>query len=322
MLPGLAWAYCFDRNGCAEEQAIDQPIADRHDGWMWLHFDLNDPRVPQSVQSISSLPVTAKELLLATDEHQQIHADNDCVYGMFAGLNGGPDNTEREIGFIHFAMNEKLLVSSRHGSAATVETARQSLTEDRKIVRVGALLEAIIEKVVDTVDDYAEALAAELDRIEESITAGELADQLPVLGNIRRTTVRLHRQTSMSQLLILRFERDISPKAPPALRLATKKLGQHIEWLDGQIVALRERAHLLQEEVMLRTADDTNRHLQVLAIVATVFLPATLIAGVFGMNVKGLPLTDNPLGFVWSMALLIGTSALVFWWLKRSGILK
>jgi Mg2+ and Co2+ transporter CorA len=51
-------------------------------------------------------------------------------------------------------------------------------------------------------------------------------------------------------------------------------------------------------------------------------LPASLIAGIFGMNVKGLPLTDNGNGFLWSIALLIGASALVFWLLKRSGILE
>ena len=56
---------------------------------------------------------------------------------------------------------------------------------------------------------------------------------------------------------------------------------------------MRDRAHLLQEEVTLKMAEQTNRHLEVLAIVATVFLPATLVAGVFGMNVKGLPLTEN-----------------------------
>ena len=67
------------------------------------------------------------------------------------------------------------------------------------------------------------------------------------------------------------------------------------------MIALRDRSHLLQEEVSLRMADQTNRNLQVLAIVTTVFLPANLIAAIFGMNVAGLPLTHNPSGFAWAM---------------------
>ena len=76
-----------------------------------------------------------------------------------------------------------------------------------------------------------------------------------------------------------------------------------------------------KREVTLKLAEQTNRQLEVLSIVATVFLPASLVAGIFGMNVKGLPLTDDGYGFVWSMGILIGVSVLVFWLLRRLGAL-
>jgi len=128
---------------------------------------------------------------------------------------------------------------------------------------------------------------------------------------IRRTTVRLHRQLVILRSLIQRLGLDLGQKF--ALGLATKTLGQRLDWLDAEIVSLRDRAQLLQEEVTIKT---------VLAIVTTVFLPATLIAGVFGMNVGGLPLTQSGHGFLWSMVILVGASAAVFWLLKRSGILR
>jgi zinc transporter len=68
-------------------------------------------------------------------------------------------------------------------------------------------------------------------------------------------------------------------------------------------------------------ADQTNRNLQVLAIVTTVFLPASLIAAIFGMNVGGLPLTADSPGFAWALVRLVAVSGFVFWLLKRSGIL-
>ena len=87
------------------------------------------------------------------------------------------------------------------------------------------------------------------------------------------------------------------------------------------MIASRDRARLLQEEVSLKMADQTNRNLQVLAIVTTVFLPANLIAAIFGMNVGGLPLAANRSGFAWALLLLAGISGFVFWILKRSGLL-
>jgi zinc transporter len=118
--------------------------------------------------------------------------------------------------------------------------------------------------------------------------------------------------------LMQRFELDVSETL--ALKLTTSKLRQRLDWLDIEVVSLRDRAHLLQEEVTIKTAEQTNRNLQVLDIVTTIFLPATLVSGIFGMNVMGLPLPQNPHGFVWSMLILIGSSALVLWLLKRSGI--
>ena len=95
---------------------------------------------------------------------------------------------------------------------------------------------------------------------------------------------------------------------------------QWLDWLDIEVVSLRHRAHLLPEEVTIKTAQQTNRNLQVLAIVTTIFLPATLVTGIFGMKVVGLPLTQNPHGFVWSTLILIRSSALVLWLLKKSEI--
>ncbi|HSB58419.1 MAG TPA: CorA family divalent cation transporter [Methyloceanibacter sp.] len=100
---------------------------------------------------------------------------------------------------------------------------------------------------------------------------------------------------------------------------ARRKLLQRLDWIDTEIVELRDRSRLLQEEIMLKSSEQTNRSLHVLAIVTTVFLPATLVTGVFGMNVAGLPLTQNADGFLWAMVLTAGAAAFVYWLLKRAG---
>ena len=321
VLPGLAWAYSFHPNGVTEELSVDQPVPDPHAGGLWLHFDLADARAAQSLRSISNLSDAAKDLLVADDEHQQLHADDSCVYGVFGDLVSGPDAETKDICFLHFAMNEKVLVSSRRDAVHAVDAARHALREGRKIPSVAALFQTIVEHVVDAVEDYADDLAQTLDDIEERILGEDVGDERQVLGRMRRTIVRLHRQLAMSRSLLHRFDRDEAQPSKPILRLATEGLAQRLDWLDTEVVALRDRAHLLQEEVTLKMAEATNRHLEVLAIVATVFLPATLVAGIFGMNVKGLPLTAVAYGFIGAMGIIGGVSALVYWWLRRTGVL-
>jgi Mg2+ and Co2+ transporter CorA len=99
-------------------------------------------------------------------------------------------------------------------------------------------------------------------------------------------------------------------------------LAQRLNWLDTEIVELRDRSHLLQEEITLKAAEQTNRNLHVLSTVTTIFLPASLAAGIFGMNVAGLPLVQDKSGFLWAMVILVAASVLVYWSLKRWGILR
>jgi Mg2+ and Co2+ transporter CorA len=202
-----------------------------------------------------------------------------------------------------------------------VEATREAVRRGRKIATAAALLGTIVEHVADAVDTYAEDLAGSLDDIEERILADEDSDERVALGHIRRATVRLHRQLAMSRSLINRIECISEPLS--SLQLPTEKLGQRLEWLDSEVVALRDRAHLLQEETSLKIAEHTNRHVEVLTIVATVLLPATLVAGIFGMNVKGLPLTEDSYGFIWSMGILSGIRRrlLVVEALRHSGAL-
>jgi zinc transporter len=320
-LPGLVWAFRFKASGVAEELSVDRPMPNLHDGWFWLHFDLADPRTSKSVQSIPDLPVSAKTLLVSASEQQQLYADDACAFGVFADFAGGSDDGEKNISFVRFAATETLFVSSSDCRLSTTDSIRDGIRSGNKIARVAVLLETIFEHVVDSVDDYAKTLAENLDDIEEKILLDDPGDQRLTLGKMRRAAIRLNRQIAVSLSLIHRLEHENERYAKSPLSFATERLRQRLDWLNTEIAALRERAHVLQEEAMLRTADQTNRHLQVLAIVATVFLPASLIAGIFGMNVKGLPLTQNGNGFFWSLALLVGASAAVFWLLKRSGML-
>ncbi len=318
-LPGLVSAFRF-ASGVAAELPVDEPIAETPDGWLWLHFNLADARACRLIRGDLSLPAAARELLVSPDEHQQISMSGSCLYGVLADLVCDLDGLTEEIGFLHFALTDGLLVTGRRRSLSAVNATRKIVRGGARFSSPAALLQTLIEQVVDSIDRYADDAAARLDRIEEKILADDVYEGRRVLGRIRRTTVRLHRQLVVFRALLQRLALDFAGKLTPDL--AAGRLGQRLEWLDAEVVALRDRAHLLQEEVTMKTAEQTNRNLHILAVVTTVFMPASLIAGIFGMNVGGLPLIQDSDGFWWAMAILAAASVIVLWLLKRSGILK
>jgi zinc transporter len=86
------------------------------------------------------------------------------------------------------------------------------------------------------------------------------------------------------------------------------------------IAALQERIKLLQDETSARVAEENNRSLFLLTMVTVMALPINLMAGLFGMNVAGIPLADQAHGF-WIVIALIAllTVSVAAFALRRLG---
>jgi zinc transporter len=321
-IPGLVWAFRLHSDGSAEPLPIDAPIELSHDGRLWLHFNLTDARVRPWLAA-AQLPQLARELLLSHDNYQQLHVTDTCVYGVFSDLVRDIDAATEQTGFLRFAMTERLLISGRHQALCAVDATRRVLEGGHRVETVAALLEKIIDEVADTIDRMADKIGTEIDDIEEKILANEIkSDMRGGLGRLRRTSVRLHRQLSGLRVLFHRLEQKNTDNLSPELRLQAGKLAQRLDGLDHDIVELRERSRLLEEEIRFKAEEESNRHLHALSVVTTMLLPPTLVTGIFGMNTKGLPLTDVETGFLWAAALMIGSSGLAYLIMRRLGIVK
>lgn len=321
-IPGLVWAFRLHLDGSAESLPIDSPIEFSHDGRLWLHLNLGDVRL-RSWFFDANLPPLARELLLSSDNFQQLHILDDCVYGVFSDLIRDIDSATDETGFLRFAMTERLLISGRHQALCSADAARRVLEGGYRVKHVAALLEKIIDEVAGTMDRMVDRIGAELDAIEETLLTEQVKpDMRTSLGRQRRTCLRLHRQLAGLRTLFHRLELRNLDHLSPALRLHAARLAQRLDALDHDIVELRERSRLLEEESRFRMEEESNRHLHTLSVVTTMLLPPTLVTGIFGMNTKGLPLTDVDGGFLWAAALIIASSAAAYWIMRRSGIVK
>jgi zinc transporter len=322
VVPGLVWAFRIHDDGSVDALPLDQAIDHHHDGWLWLHINLADLRAVAWVRA-AGLPAATTELLLSRDTHQQLHTVGDAIYGVFADLVQNIEGCGEDVGYLRFFMSERLLISGRRRALSSVALARDTIARGgRRLPHVAALLELIVEHVGDAMDRLADGLASELDQIEDSLALRTLGVERARLSRVRRTAVKLHRQLSGLRILFHRLERQGTEDLKPQLRLAAGKLAQRLDALDHEVMETRDRARLLQEEITALAAEETNRHLYVLSILTTLVLPPTLVTGVFGMNIKGLPFADIEEGFLWVSAVMVASALAVFLLLRRIGAFK
>ena len=164
------------------------------------------------------------------------------------------------------------------------------------------------DKIGTDIDDIEERiLAGEADRICAQRSAGRGGPACGCTGNWPGLRVLFHR-----------LEQKSIDHLSPALRLQAGKLAQRLDGLDHDIVELRERSRLLEEEMHFKIEEESNRHLHTLSIVTTMLLPPTLVTGIFGMNTKGLPLTDTETGFLWAAAIMVGVAGAAYLAMRRS----
>ena len=97
------------------------------------------------------------------------------------------------------------------------------------------------------------------------------------------------------------------------LRETAERTARYVEDID----AARERALIAQEELNSRLAEQMNRAMYTLSIVAAIFLPLGLLTGLLGINVGGIPGTESPWAFLIVTVFLFLMAVFLIIWFKR-----
>ena len=86
----------------------------------------------------------------------------------------------------------------------------------------------------------------------------------------------------------------------------------------SRMMAARDHATLLQEEVFSVQNEAINDRMYLLAIISALFLPLAFLTGLFGINVGGLPGLDDPNAFWWfSGSLVVIATGILVWMARR-----
>ena len=322
VVPGLIWGFRIDRHGTAMPVTRPDMTVHRDDGWLWLHFNLADKRTGKWLASFAPVPKVGLDLFLSSDDTQRMVAAGSCVTGIIFDLVHGFDRNNDEFGHLRFALTERLLVTGRRRPLNSVEAIRQEVENGRRFLSAMELLKAVIGQLASGIERIADELVSETNSIEDSILGDLAHDERKRLGRVRLTTVRIHRRLNGLRTLFRRFAVDATDGAAAALKGSITQFIQTLDEIDHEVIEVRDRARLLQEEITIKLAEQTNRHLHVLSIVTALLLPPALVAGLFGMNLQGLPFTSSSIGFWWAVGLTLASSAAALFILRWMGVFR
>ena len=107
-----------------------------------------------------------------------------------------------------------------------------------------------------------------------------------------------------------------------AVRTAYGELVRDVQSGQKLIARTEDRIRDLRQSSSNYVQESTNRRLNVLAVLSAIYLPSTLIAGIYGMNFDNIPIMQLPYGYVFVLALMIGMVVGQIWFFYRRGYFR
>jgi zinc transporter len=314
------WGYHFVPNKPAQPmtsetavQFLSAPGPGALDEFVWLHFSLSNP---------ASEPWLRRYLTLPDSFYESLHSEVDATHLEQDG--------ESLVARIHdvlfdFTFNAPVATTSLCIKPRVVVSAHlrpwRSIDQLRAEVQAGQVFHSPIEVLSRLFRDQASVLldivrksTKRVDPMEQRLLAKRITVSRSELGSLRRMLVRLQRLLAPEPAAFFRLLSRppdwITEEALQHLQQAAEKFSSAI----SDTSALVERVKQLQEELAALVNEQTNRTLFVLTLVTVLALPINLVAGLFGMNVGGIPLAQHPYGFFLVVGPLLGLTVILAYW--------
>ena len=203
------------------------------------------------------------------------------------------------LGEILIFLGNDFIITVRHGEASELKDVRQGLEEEPELLAhgPGAVLHAIVDKVVDDYSPALIGLGEDIDEIENQVFSGERANPAQRIYKLKREVLEFSHAVGPLVDPVDRLSKGRYEVIHPEVRTYFRDVNDHLLRAHEQLESYRDlltsvlSANLAQ--VTVRQNEDVRR---ISAIVAILAVP-TAIAGLYGMNFEHMPELEWSFGY-------------------------
>lgn len=152
-------------------------------------------------------------------------------------------------------------------------------------------------RAADRIEPLIERMGDSLDGIEEALIANSNHGSRTKLAQLRRTLINMRRLIWPQRDALTTLEIEDLSFFSARDRVRLREAAARTARLGDEMQTLSERAVLVHEQLLDTRAEQMNRNMLVLAAATVVLMPLTVISGLLGMNVEGIPFHDSPYAF-------------------------
>jgi magnesium transporter len=316
--------------GC-DGRIIDAHSQSIPDEASWI--DLEEPTHEEErlVERCIGVNVPTQAEMSEIEPSSRLYEKNGALY-MTASALRGVDEAHPTTTPIGFVLADNRLVTIRYATPKPVRNFENHARRDPELVRDGPtalvrLLDAIIERLADEIENVSakmEGLSQQIfqeQQDERRIPAARLTALLTSIGRTQTLLTKI-RYSAVSTLRLLSFLAG-SKLAHDAINADFR---HHLTSLTADVTSLSEHSSFLSDNLtFLLDASlglisiEQNAAMKLFSWAAVIFLPPTLVAGIFGMNFHYMPELDWHYGYPASLAVMLATAIGPYLYFKKRG---
>ncbi len=286
---GLICAYVLDGRGGARELQWSDIERIPLEGFTWVHLHLEGVNTRRWLEKSSGLPEIVIEALTYDEVRPRCTPLGDGLLVNLRGVNLNPGAEPEDMVAVRIYIDAGRAVTVRRRRMMAVNDIRDRLTAGNGPQDAGDFLVELAMRLVERMGPVIADLDDEIDALEDRAIAEAEAELRAELWEIRRVAIELRRYIAPQRDAMTRLTTErvpwIDAQAGQRLREVADRITRYVEDLD----AARERAAIIQDELTTRLAEAMNHNMYVLSIIAAIFLPLSLLTGLLGINVGGIP---------------------------------
>ena len=266
-------------------------------GVLWLHLDYTDEWVKKWLFEESGIDAVSCGALLAEETRPRIVSSSNSLLLILRGVNCNPGADPEDMVALRMWFDEHRIISMRHRRVMAIEDINKSIEIGKGPASANDFLVMVANKLVDRMGDVISEIDDSVDELEDLVLTEESYALRPKLANLRRQTISMRRYISPQRDVLARLQNEqiswLSDIDKVRIREISERTARFVDDLDSA----RDRAAITQEELNNRLSEQMNKTMYILSIVAAIFLPLGLITGLLGINVGGIPGSENKFSF-------------------------
>lgn len=229
---------------------------------------------------------------------------DDYIFVILHGINHASESYIVETTELEMFLSSRYVVSNHNFPMYSVDHVRRLVEDDARPMRRGAdflayaLMDTLIDNILPTIDEMAERA----EEIEEEVIRSPKQTTLEAILQLKHSALRIHRIAAPQRDVLNRLSRGEFRAIGEQARIFYRDVYDHIMRIEDLNQSLRDRASDALSTYLSSVANRQNETMRILSVVATIFLPLMLVAGIYGMNFENMP----ELGWTWGYFGVLG----------------